>query len=121
MSCGNMNIVFVMLCGILFFCSSRRRHTRCAVVTGVQTCALTISPEDAFLTPYDEEHLITYLRLLDGQNDGAVWEEVARIVLHIDPEEEPTRAHTAWATHLARAHWMAKSGYKHLLRGGPPN
>src|SRR3546814_10912066 len=37
------------------------------------------APEAAFLTPYDEEHLITYLRLLDAQNDGAVWEEVARI------------------------------------------
>src|SRR3546814_2121370 len=29
------------LCGFFFF-SSRRRHTRCALVTGVQTCALTI-------------------------------------------------------------------------------
>src|SRR3546814_17328332 len=27
---------------ILFFFSSRRRHTRCALVTGVQTCALPI-------------------------------------------------------------------------------
>src|SRR3546814_9011554 len=27
----------------LFFCSSRRRHTRFALVTGVQTCALPIS------------------------------------------------------------------------------
>src|SRR3546814_6841308 len=27
---------------VLFFCSSRRRHTRCALVTGVQTCALPI-------------------------------------------------------------------------------
>src|SRR3546814_9546507 len=27
----------------LFFFSSRRRHTRCALVTGVQTCALPIS------------------------------------------------------------------------------
>src|SRR3546814_12420065 len=26
-----------------FFCSSRRRHTSCALVTGVQTCALPIS------------------------------------------------------------------------------
>src|SRR3546814_7762346 len=26
-----------------FFFSSRRRHTRCALVTGVQTCALQIS------------------------------------------------------------------------------
>src|SRR3546814_9657587 len=28
---------------IFFFFSSRRRHTRCALVTGVQTCALPIS------------------------------------------------------------------------------
>src|SRR3546814_5573274 len=28
---------------LLFFFSSRRRHTRCALVTGVQTCALPIS------------------------------------------------------------------------------
>src|SRR3546814_2188286 len=27
----------------IFFLSSRRRHTRCALVTGVQTCALPIS------------------------------------------------------------------------------
>src|SRR3546814_17258055 len=28
----------------MFFFSSRRRHTRCALVTGVQTCALPIYP-----------------------------------------------------------------------------
>src|SRR3546814_3577246 len=27
-----------------FFSASRRRHTRCALVTGVQTCALPIAP-----------------------------------------------------------------------------
>src|SRR3546814_10322763 len=35
----------VMICSnidILFFFSSRRRHTSCALVTGVQTCALPI-------------------------------------------------------------------------------
>src|SRR3546814_1043526 len=32
-----------------FFFSSRRRHTRCALVTGVQTCALPISGEPALL------------------------------------------------------------------------
>src|SRR3546814_11174260 len=30
---------------LVFFFSSRRRHTRCALVTGVQTCALPISAE----------------------------------------------------------------------------
>src|SRR3546814_4872804 len=29
---------------VMFFFSSRRRHTRCALVTGVQTCALPILP-----------------------------------------------------------------------------
>src|SRR3546814_9688448 len=31
-----------MVCTSCFFFSSRRRHTRCALVTGVQTCALPI-------------------------------------------------------------------------------
>src|SRR3546814_11792551 len=30
----------------MFFFSSRRRHTRCALVTGVQTCALPILDQD---------------------------------------------------------------------------
>src|SRR3546814_7909745 len=33
---------------VFFFVSSRRRHTRCALVTGVQTCALPISRSDRF-------------------------------------------------------------------------
>src|SRR3546814_15706226 len=32
---------------LFFFFSSRRRHTRCALVTGVQTCALPILPAPA--------------------------------------------------------------------------
>src|SRR3546814_4422888 len=32
---------------MFFFFSSRRRHTRCALVTGVQTCALPILIKDA--------------------------------------------------------------------------
>src|SRR3546814_13884699 len=36
-----------------FFFSSRRRHTRCALVTGVQTCALPISEHDADLVLLD--------------------------------------------------------------------
>src|SRR3546814_8504580 len=41
---------------VVFFFSSRRRHTRCALVTGVQTCALTICQDSHIMnTPnYDE-------------------------------------------------------------------
>src|SRR3546814_6099432 len=40
--CISFSLVFVFV----FFFSSRRRHTRCALVTGVQTCALPISRSD---------------------------------------------------------------------------
>jgi hypothetical protein len=38
---------------------------------------------------YDQQHLVTYLRLLDADGEGADWQVVAKIVLHIDPEREP--------------------------------
>src|SRR3546814_2465541 len=39
---------------VLFVFSSRRRHTRCALVTGVQTCALPISFDDTALVDDDD-------------------------------------------------------------------
>src|SRR3546814_6677754 len=39
---------------LLFFLSSRRRHTRCALVTGVQTCALPILRAGAQLSDADK-------------------------------------------------------------------
>src|SRR3546814_7664958 len=38
-----MVVGFYLCLFVVFFFSSRRRHTRCALVTGVQTCALPIS------------------------------------------------------------------------------
>jgi Uncharacterized conserved protein (DUF2285) len=78
------------------------------------------APEADVLTGYDQEHLVTYLRLLDAGAEGADWTEVARIVLHIDPLQEPERARRAWESHLKRAKWMTEHGYRHLLKGGPP-
>ncbi|WP_409190615.1 DNA -binding domain-containing protein [Bradyrhizobium sp. RDM4] len=79
-----------------------------------------VAPHEPVLTIYDEQHLVTYWRLLDAETDGADWKEVARIVLHIDPDREPARARNAFDTHLARAKWMADHGYRDLLRGGAP-
>jgi hypothetical protein len=76
------------------------------------------APPDAdVLTPYDEQHLVTYLRLLDADAEGADWTEAASVVLHINPSREPERARRAWETHLARAKWMTEHGYRHLLCG----
>jgi hypothetical protein len=77
-----------------------------------------VAPNESVLTTYDEQHLVTYWRLLDAEAAGADWKEVARIVLHIDPDREPVRARNAFDSHLARARWMADHGYRDLLRGG---
>lgn len=74
-----------------------------------------VAPSGPVLTPYDEEHVVTYIRLLQAEGQGADWQEVARIVLHIDPEREPDRAWTAYQSHLARAKWVTRQG--RLLRG----
>ena len=75
------------------------------------------APRDSEVTDYDREHFPTYLRLLDAETEGADWAEVARIVLQIDPTDEPERARRAWESHLARAKWMTEHGYQQLLRG----
>src|SRR3546814_6855626 len=48
----------------VFFFSSRRRHTRCALVTGVQTCALPIYTcvKEALFSPSREVILASKLR-----------------------------------------------------------
>jgi hypothetical protein len=80
-----------------------------------------VAPSAPTLTGYDQEHLVTYLRLLDADTEGADWREVARIVLHIDPDRDPDRARHSFDSHLARAKWMTEHGYRHLLRGGASN
>src|SRR3546814_3895079 len=52
---------------IYFFFSSRRRHTRCALVTEVQTCALPIS----YIAPY-QKVLNIWLAPLDNINEAFV-------------------------------------------------
>lgn len=73
------------------------------------------APSADMITPYDEQHYITYLRLLDAKADGADWTEVARIVLLRDPVAEPDRTRRCWESHLARAQWMTKVGYLRIL------
>src|SRR3546814_3921848 len=47
-SCAQL---LVMCVSLRFFFSSRRRHTSCALVTGVQTCALPICSTSAAACP----------------------------------------------------------------------
>jgi hypothetical protein len=74
-----------------------------------------VAPTDSALTSYDEQHIVTYMRLLQAVSEGADWGDVARIVLHIDPERESDRARGAYQSHLTRAKWLTEQG--RLLRG----
>src|SRR3546814_1252271 len=62
----------------MFFFSSRRRHTRCALVTGVQTCALPIC--------YFHE-LLTGVARSKSEVDGAIAPNLDRPLDELDPVE----------------------------------
>jgi hypothetical protein len=76
------------------------------------------APDASHVTEYDERHFRTYWRLLDAAGENADWCEAVRIIFGIDPEAEPDRARLVHDSHLARARWMAETGYRHYLR--PP-
>src|SRR3546814_2702186 len=80
-----------MVLSRVFFFSSRRRHTRCALVTGVQTCALPICRA----ITYGEDIDNTNCALIVGRNpsaaDAAQWQALKRAkargaaIVTIDP------------------------------------
>jgi hypothetical protein len=78
-----------------------------------------VAPADPTLTPYDEEHLITNLRMLDADRERADWREVSRIVLHVDPDQDAERARRVFESHLARAKWMTEHGYRRCPSSKP--
>lgn len=73
------------------------------------------APSGLGLTPYDRQHFVTYLRLLDAQAEGADWKDVARIVLHREPVGDEVRTRRCWESHLARAQWLSHKGYRQIL------
>lgn len=73
-------------------------------------------PSADAITPYDEAHFAMYVRILDASEAGASLSEIAASILGIDPRSEPERAINAARSHLRRARWMTRQGYRHLLR-----
>src|SRR3546814_17981458 len=56
---------------VCFFFSSRRRHTRCALVTGVQTRALPISATPAYADEADSTIIVTAPQLTSEAEERA--------------------------------------------------
>src|SRR3546814_18383046 len=72
----------------IFFFSSRRRHTKCALVTGVQTCALPIYPNRTVRKIWGTRDALGELDLAPGL--PLVYSDVAdlgRMVPHDAPHQ----------------------------------
>src|SRR3546814_2177287 len=86
----------------MFFFSSRRRHTKCALVTGVQTCALPIIAEladrraeaadrplrEAFGDHHRHDRVIAMPGLGQLKRAGCLLGRPARRVMGMDDAEE---------------------------------
>jgi len=73
------------------------------------------APTSAYLTDYDKSHMLIYIRLLDAALEGAMWEEVCSVLFGIDAAKEPQRARQTFDSHMERAKWFSRQGYRDLL------
>src|SRR3546814_20553632 len=74
----------------LFFFSSRRLHTRCALVTGVQTCALPIYYKRAVLSEPGETTVFSWVEWPSKAARVAGWEKImADERMKNDPNKQP--------------------------------
>ncbi|MBA8841322.1 DNA -binding domain-containing protein [Ochrobactrum sp. RH2CCR150] len=80
-----------------------------------------LAPSGDVITAYDEQHFVTYLRILDAEAEDADWKEVAQIVLHRDPASDEVRTRRCWQSHLERAEWLAREGYRQILEQAAAN
>src|SRR3546814_10376226 len=76
---------------VIFFFSSRGRHTRCALVTGVQTCAL----------PIFERPIPVTRAGLDRMRDVCTPEERCRLIL-CDEDGPPHEPAALWLTEVGQ-------------------
>src|SRR3546814_7087425 len=84
---------------VLFFFASRRRHTICALVTGVQTCALPISHDLRVVEHIADRVAIMYLGRIVEEGPravvyGAARHTYTRALLSAVPVPDPTRTPT---------------------------
>src|SRR3546814_1074250 len=86
-----------------FFCfSSRRRHTRCALVTGVQTCALPICKPvrcPHWMSPAEYEQAPETLTVREFQAGGKIM-----VTTFLCPKETPKHVLKA----LYRCRWRSE-------------
>src|SRR3546814_16734413 len=103
---------------VCIFCTSSRRHTRCALVTGVQTCALPIYGNQEELTgTVAVDSLWSKDRLVAGKLFSAASDKVYRVrsdlmgTETIEAKGEPVEAeHYKLSGEIDRDLWYGPTG-----------
>ncbi|MBP6013327.1 MAG: DUF2285 domain-containing protein [Alphaproteobacteria bacterium] len=75
-----------------------------------------VAPKAPRITAYDEAHFQTYLRLLDAQAHNAPVGDLVAIIREAAPQMNASKARAALRSHLNRAIWLSKQGYRSGLR-----
>src|SRR3546814_9819984 len=108
---------------VFFFFSSRRRHTRCALVTGVQTCALPIlflvkrTGEGAFSRRFTQHRILPGREALFPFSIGEIdFERFLRLRLHSQLKtNSPTCGQEACSSDEAASRERHYSSNRHAL------
>src|SRR3546814_8756059 len=97
-----------------FFFSSRRRHTRCALVTGVQTCALPISPTGFYSSAVRNP----FLRQLEARSERQIPFSTEQAGDHTHQLDAGVKGKNFWVTRgdLLRAREWVGQGFTSALK-----
>jgi len=71
------------------------------------------APEGDTVVDYDRRHLALYAALLDADDAGQCWREVARLLMRLDLSD--CDAEACWRSHLERARWIVGAGLANAL------
>jgi hypothetical protein len=79
---------------------------------------LSTAPCVDAITLYDQQHFLTYARLLSAEKHGTSWRVAASVILQCDVTVAPEIAHACYESHLARARWIITDGLLHICGDG---
>ena len=109
--------------------SERRNIDDCTATSSVTNTSAAsyvrmLAPSDEAVCDYDRHHLALYAALLDADDSGQDWQDVAATLMRIDVTASGAKA--CWRTHLERARWIIGEGLEAALtsfgaRPDPPD
>lgn len=90
------------------------REAECGVSLKLPLGLERDAPTGHSVTQYDRAHFQDYVRLLDAVAKGLGSDEMCKTILQIDPVDDRAEAHKILRSHIRRAQWMTRTGYRRI-------